>query len=244
MIYLLLFIAGAIAWLISTVAAGGAAMLLIPLLGLALAPQAVAPTITIAALMANPSRTFVFWDHIAWPVVRYLLPGSVIGAVLGAFTFTLVPAALLQFLLGLFLLSTIWQFQFGKRKRSFAMPLSGFLPLGLGVAFISGLIGGTGPVMNPFFLNHGLEKEQLVATKAFNSLALQSTKLISYIGLGAVGFEIGLYGLAIGMGGVFGVFWARHHLNKINDQRFRQYTLWLMPIGGIVLIAKAISDQV
>lgn len=239
MFYLFLLVAGALAWMISTVAAGGAAMLLIPILGLSLAPQSVAPVITVASLMANPSRTFVFWQHIYWPAVRWLLPGSLIGAVAGAVAFTHVPAELLQLLLGLFLISTVWQYRFGKRKKSFPMPLKGFLPLGLVVSFVSGLIGGTGPVMNPFFLNHGMEKEQLVATKAINSLALQSTKLLSYISLGAISLEMGIYGVVIGLGGIAGVFWARNHLKKIDDDRFRRYTLLLMPVGGIVLIVKA-----
>jgi len=240
MSYILLFIAGLIAWLISTVAAGGAAMLLIPILGLLLSAQAVAPVVTIASLFANPSRTFVFWQYIHWPVVFWLMPGSVVGAVLGAYAFTLVPASYLQILLGLFLISTIWQYQLGRRKKSFTMPLKGFLPLGLAVSFLSGLIGGTGPVQNPFFLNYGLEKERLIATKAINSLSLQSVKLASYFSFGVVNMEIGLWGMAIGLGGIAGVFIARHHLHKINDERFRRYTLMLMPIGGALLIGKGI----
>ncbi len=242
MLYLVLFMAGAIAWMISTVAAGGAAMLLIPILGLSMSAQSVAPVITVASLMANPSRTFVFRQHIYWPVIALLLPGSIIGAILGAYAFTLVPAHYLQLILGVFLLSTIWQYRFGKRKRSFPMPRWAFFPLGISVAFVSGLVGGAGPVMNPFFLNHGMEKEQLVATKAFNSLAMQSTKLVSYLGLGAISWQMGLSGLAIGLGGFVGVFWARNHLQRIDNERFRQYTLYFMPIGGALLIAKALGS--
>ncbi len=242
MLYLLLFFAGAIAWMISTVAAGGAAMLLIPLLGLTMSAQSVAPVITVASLMANPSRTFVFWKFIHWPVIARLLPGSILGAVLGAYAFTLVPAHYLQFILGVFLLSTIWQYRFGKRKQSFPMPRWAFFPLGIVVAFVSGLVGGAGPVMNPFFLNHRMEKEQLVATKAFNSLAMQSTKLLSYLGLGAISWQMGISGAAIGLGGVVGVFWARHHLERIDNDRFRQYTLYLMPIGGVLLLFKSIGS--
>lgn len=242
MLYILLFMAGAIAWMISTVAAGGAAMLLIPLLGLTMSAQSVAPVITVASLMANPSRTFVFWQFIYWPVIIRLLPGSILGAIAGAYAFTQVPAHYLQLILGLFLLSTIWQYRFGKRKKSFPMPRWAFFPLGATVAFVSGLVGGAGPVMNPFFLNHGMEKEQLVATKAFNSLVMQSTKLLSYLGLGAISWQMGISGIAIGLGGVLGVFWARHHLERIDDERFRQYTLYLMPIGGVLLLFKAISS--
>ena len=96
--------------------------------------------------------------------------------------------------------------------------------------------------MNPFFLNHGMEKEQLVATKAINSLALQGTKLLSYVSLGVITLEMGIQGIIIGLGGIAGVFWARHHLQKIDDEGFRRYTLLLMPIGGIILIIKAFYE--
>ena len=60
MIFLLLFIFGLIAWFFSTVAAGGAATLLIPIISFLIGAQMVAPIISIAALIANPSRAVIF----------------------------------------------------------------------------------------------------------------------------------------------------------------------------------------
>ena len=42
------------------------------------------------------------------------------------------------------------------------MPKLGFVPLGFITAFISTLVGGLGPVLNPFYMNTGLA-EDLVA---------------------------------------------------------------------------------
>ena len=58
------------------------------------------------------------------------------------------------------------------------MKLKWFFPLGLIVSFLSGLIGATGPIHNPFMINYGITKEYLIGTKAVNSLSMQITKLI------------------------------------------------------------------
>lgn len=243
MTLVILFLGGGIAWFISTVAAGGAAMLMIPVLSFMLGPQVVAPAISLGAFLANPSRAWMFRDHIDWKVSSWLIPGSLAGAILGAWAFTQISTQWIQALLGLFLISTVFQYQFGKSKRSFTMKKRWFFPLGVAISFMSSIVGGTGPVQNPFMLNYGLEKEKLVATKAINSMAMQLTKLISYTGFGAMTLEIGGYGLAIGIGGSIGAWFASHHLKQINPGRFRIYTLILMPICGVLLLGEVFLNS-
>ncbi len=240
LIALTLIATGAIAWFVSTVAAGGAAMLMIPVIIFLLGPQVVAPVISVGAFVANPSRAWLFRDAVDWQVCRWLVPGSLCGALLGAWAFSQFPVFWIQMVLGSFLVSTIFQYRFGKSRRSFPMKRSWFFPLGLVIAFLSALVGGTGPVQNPFMLNYGLEKEQLVATKAINSLVLQLTKLLAYTGFGVMTLEIVGYGLLIGLGGAVGSWLAHRHLVRINTDRFRLYTLILMPICGLLLIAEAL----
>ena len=232
----ILFIAGLTAWFISTIAAGGAAMLMIPLVALLLGPQTVAREISLGAFLANPSRAWLFRHSVDWQVCRWMIPGSLCGAILGAWTFSQIPVFWIQLALALFLISTVFQYRFGKSSRSFEMRRQWFFPLGLGVA---ALVGGTGPVQNPFLLNYGLQKEQLIATKAINSLVLQLTKLLAYTGFGAMTPEIAGYGLMIGLGGALGVWYARHHLKKVDEHRFRVYTLTLMPICGVAMLLDA-----
>ena len=235
-----LLLLGLGAWFFSTIAAGGAATLLIPVLGFIIAAELIAPSITVAALFANPTRALLFRHHANWSVIRWLLSGSIVGSLLGAYLFTKADSQLLQILIGLFLISTVFQYRFGKSKRSFPMRLSWFFPLGFFVSIISGLVGAAGPVYNPFMLNYGLEKEVLVATKAFNSFIMQLSKLIGYFIFGALTVDIGVTGVAIGLGAIAGIYLAKKHLLNINEDRFRQYTLILMPICGMALIIKAL----
>jgi uncharacterized protein len=239
MTFILLFILGLLAWFFSTVAAGGAATLLIPIITFILGAQMVAPVISIAALLANPSRAFMFRHHIDWPVIQYLLPGSIIGAIIGAWLLTRINVQVIQILIGLFLVSYVLQDKLSKSKLTIKMKLGWFFPLGFSVSFLSGLIGATGPVQNPFMLSYGLEKEQLVGTKAINSFVMQFTKLISYSVFGALNIKIAGYGVALGVGAIFGVFMARKHLENIDAKQFRQYTLALMFLCGVIMLFKS-----
>jgi uncharacterized membrane protein YfcA len=239
MIFVLLFILGCLAWFFSTVAAGGAAILLIPIITFFLGAQMVAPIISFAALIANPSRAFLFRHHVDWQVIPYLLTGSVIGAIIGAWLLTRIDSQFIQVILGLFLISYVLQDKFSKTKLALKMKLHWFFPLGFSVSFLSGLIGATGPVHNPFMLSYGLEKEKLVATKAINSFVMQLTKLISYGAFGALSIQIAGYGFALGLGAVLGVFLARKHLENIDVAQFRQYTLLLMFFCGVAMLVKA-----
>ena len=239
--FLVLAITGCMAWFISTVAAGGAALLMIPVLTWLVGPQVVAPAISVGAFVANPSRVWLFRKDVNWQVCAWLVPGSVCGAILGAWAFSQFPVFWIQLLLGSFLVSTVFQFRFGKSTRSFPMRLRWFFPLGLVIAGLSALVGGTGPVQNPFMLNYGLEKEQLIATKAINSLVLQLTKLLAYTSFGVMSQEILTLGLCLGLGGAVGAWLAHRHLLAINVARFRTYTLILMPLCGVLMLVEAFT---
>jgi len=239
-IWLALLIFGAIGWFFSTVAAGGAATLLIPVIGLMISAHSVPPIISIAAFVANPSRVWFFRDSIRWDVIKFLLPGSLIGAAFGGWLLTRFSPAGLQILLGIFLISTLFQYRFGKSKRSFRVNKEWFFPLGLAISFMSGIIGATGPLLNPFMLNYGLEKENLVATKSLNSLLMQLTKITSYTIFGALSWQLTAYGLTLGFGAIIGVFFAKKHLLAISAERFRKYTLILMVGTGILMLSKGL----
>src|SRR5207302_8172884 len=120
------------------------------------------------------------------------------GGLLGAWVFAHTKAEWLQIIVALFLLSAPLQYRFGERERSFHVLLWWFLPAGLTVAFLSGLIGGMGPVLNPLYLNYGTVKEEMIGTKSVNSFVMHLTKLGTYAALGAFRSEYLLYGVTVG----------------------------------------------
>lgn len=237
---LLLPIAGAFAWFLSTIVAGGAASLLLPLLIFTLGSQMAAPTIALAALLANPTRAFVFANFIDWKVLAFLLPGTIIGAVAGAYGFSHLNPQHIKLVVGIFLVTTIFQDKLENAGFKLIKHAQWFFPLGLVVAFISGIVGAIGPVYNPFLISYGLTKEHLVATKAFNSFIMQGVKLLAYGSFGAMNSDILIYGLVIGIGGAIGVFAARNYLLNMDKELFRKIMYIFMPLLGCVFIYQSI----
>src|SRR5205809_663821 len=82
--------------------------------------------------------------------------GPSLGAVLGAWTLTQIDTAWLQVLVALFLVSTVWQYRLGRRERSFRMPLPAFVPVTFVVGLVSAVVGASGIIALPFYLNYGL----------------------------------------------------------------------------------------
>mgnify|MGYP001802024647 CR=1 FL=1 len=92
--------------------------------------------------------------------------------------------------------------------------------------------------MNPFYLNMGLLKEKMLATKTANSFLAGLAQLSSYAFLGALEGALWWYGLMIGIGAIIGNIIGKNLLQKMSDDLFRKLVLLIMMISGTVLIAK------
>lgn len=235
------FIAGMIAFIISTISGGGGAILLIPftswMVGAAIAP----PVINVATFISNTSRMYLFWSDIDWSLTKYYVPSAIIGAWLAALVFSRLDAGWIQLLVGAFLVSTIFQYKFGKVAKTFDMPKVGFIPLGFVIAFMSTLVGGLGPILNPFYMNAGLEKESLIATKTANSFFVGIVQIGSYTFFGVLTAKIWLYGLVLGLGAVVGNIIGKRFLAGISISQFRVMLLILMVVSGLIMILRNID---
>ena len=133
--------------------------------------HAIAPVITFASFVASPARIIFFWHFIEWRVVWWTRPAQLPVRPLVVGPLPMLARSSFS-TLGLFLVSTFWQYRLGDRSQSFRMRLHWFLP----VSFVSGLtsavVGASGLLANPFYLNYGLVKERMLATRAVNSLAI------------------------------------------------------------------------
>jgi uncharacterized protein len=229
-------LAGFVSWIVSTVGAGGGEFIIIVALTYWVGSQAVAPVATLSSLIAVPARTVMFRKHIDWAIVRWFLAGAVPGALLGAWLFTRTRAEWLQVIVGVFLLTAPLQYGFGRRERSFRMRLSWFLPAGFAVAFLSGLIGSMGPILNPLYLNYGTVKEDMLGTKSFNSMVMHVAAIGTYTTLGAMKREFLLYALAAGLAGIAGSWVGKRWLRGLSEDLFRRIVIWAMVVSAIALL--------
>lgn len=236
MTILLLALASFVAWFISSLAGGGSPFIIIPMVNFLLDPQAVPPVVTTGMLLGNFQRAFVLWQDIDWQLTWWYLPGAVLGAFLGAFVYTQTELQWLQVLLGLFLVTSIFSFKGGKNEQSFQVKGWFFLPAGFVYAFLSGLIGSIGPLLNPFYLNYGLVKENMIATKSAHVLVVHVAKMVTYAAFGALSLPLLGYGLVIGIAAIPGNWLGQMALQKISDEQFRQIVIAIVTISGILIL--------
>lgn len=236
LIVALIFVLGIVAFILSTISGGGGGLVLVPVLNWLIGVSQIAPVLNLGSFLGRPARIIIFWKHIQWRVCLYYAPAAIVGAVLGSWLFSSFRIEWLQVIVGLFLISTVWQFKFGKKEKSFNVKLWYFVPIGLLVSVLGTVIGALGPVLNPFYLNYGLEKEKLIATKTANSFLMGISQISSYAFFGLLHNELWVYGLALGLGATIGNIVGKRFLSKMKSTTFRKWLIGLMVVSGSMLI--------
>lgn len=236
----LLLLLGTLAYTVSTVGAGGGALMTIPGVSAIVGTNAVAPIVNLGAFVGRPSRFWLFRKTIDWKIVLYYLPASAVGSFLAAYFFKEASIVWLQFLIGVFLVSTIFQYKYGKKRSTFPMRRVYFMPIGFLVSLIGTFTGGMGPIQNPFYLNLKLSKEIMIGTKTANSFFMGLFQLIGYSAWGLFSNEMIFYGICLGIGATIGNIIGKKIIVKISEQLFLRFVLAIMVVSGGVLIAKGI----
>jgi uncharacterized membrane protein YfcA len=163
-------------------------------------------------------------------------PGALLGGFLGAALFSTAPAEWLQIFVGLFPVSTVLQYHFGQRERTFEVAKWWFFPAELVTGFLDGLIGAVGPVMNTLYLNAGVTKERMVGTKTAVSLPTHLVKIGTYTTRGAMSGQLWLFGLAAGAGALVSHWLAKRLLKDMPELKFRAIVVGLMALSGVVMM--------
>lgn len=235
----ILYLLGTVAFTISTISGGGGALMQIPVLNFLIGTSQTAPVINLGTFISRPARIILFWKHIVWKVFWYYVPTAMLGAVIAAYLFSEIKIFWVQILVALFLISTVFQYRFGKKSRSFPVKLWHFIPLGLLISMIGTFTGGMGPILNPFLLNVGIEKEELIATKGAQAFFLGIAQIGSYSFFGLLSKEVWIYGIAIGLGASLGNYFGKLLLKRMSKLAFRRWVVVMMVVSGFVLLIKA-----
>ncbi len=241
-LFLGLFLLGTATFTISTISGGGGAMMQIPILNFLVGTAQSAPIINLGAFISRPARIALFWKYINWKVFWYYVPAAMIGAVLAAWLFSEVKIYWIQFFVALFLISTFFQYRFGKKDRSFDVQLWYFIPLGFIISIVGTFTGGMGPILNPFLMNAGIDKEELVATKAAQSFFLGISQISGYAFFGLLNANLWWYGIALGLGASLGNYFGKKLLLKMSKKSFRQWVIAAMVISGIVILVRTLPE--
>ncbi len=239
MIYPILVIGAFCIAILSTLSGGGASLILMPLIAFTIGVKSVAPIMTISIAMSSSSRVVLFFKSIDWRLFSWLFPSTVIGSFLGAKSFSALSSDYLQVLIGLFLVFTVVQFfQKAPSPGNSSIKAWHFMPIGFVISYLSGLIGGVGPLMNSAFLNYGMTKESLIGTRSANAVLLHLTKILSYGYFGFVTGEVLKFGIILGLSSIIGNIFGKRLLLRISYSVFRTIVIVTMVVSGVLMLIK------
>ncbi|PZO14733.1 MAG: sulfite exporter TauE/SafE family protein [Leptolyngbya foveolarum] len=226
------------AWFVSMLVGGGSPLILIPFVTLLLGAQSVAPVLTIGSVLGNAQRGILLWKYIDWSLTLWQVPGVIVGSLLGAYAFTRVDAEGLQLFIAIALLYLVLHALLSDRLNlpSFKFQTWHFLPLGFLNAIASGLIGSTGPILNPAYLSYGLEKESMVATRAANLTLTHIIKILAYTALGVLSPKLVGYGLVIGLAALPANWLGKKVLERMSADQFQFAVVSFIGLSGIWML--------
>lgn len=226
------------AWFVSMLVGGGSPIVLIPTVTLLLGAPAVAPVLTIGSVLGNIQRGVMLREHIDWDVTLWQLPGVIAGSLLGAYAFIKVQAEGLQVFVAIALIYMVIHSLLSTRINLPAIEIKAwhFLPLGFLNAVASGLVGSTGPVLNPAYLSYGLEKERMIATRATSLTLTHIIKIIAYAALGVLSPALIGYGLIIGCAALPANWLGQKVLEKMSAEQFQIAVVSFVGLSGVWML--------
>ncbi|MEM6492027.1 MAG: sulfite exporter TauE/SafE family protein [Pseudomonadota bacterium] len=222
--------------------AGGLGVMSVPLLLLFVEPAfALAVMMPILVVMDGLIvwRYRRQWDR---ETVATLVPGAVAGIAIGAATFTIMPASLIAFLVGLLALAFVAQFFL--RAQS-AEPPAHRRGVAFGLGALSGFAGyiahAGGPPVKGYLLSRRFDKTVFVGTNAVYISAVNGMKAVGYAATGIFSTDSLMASLIVSpllfVGVGLGLL-----LHKIVDQQlFMRIVYALLAVAGVKLIWDSVS---
>lgn len=201
---------------LSSLAGFGGSLLLLPVLVHLLGPAAAIPVFTVAGLISNGARSILGRRVIAWREVSAFAAGAIPGAVAGALVFVEAPAAIVQKLLAVFLITLMFVRKTLLRRTwpLWALPLAGSAS-----AFLSGVFGFSGPLTAAIFFSMGLSPASYIASEATAAVFVHLTKAVAYQRLDALTSETLLWGVYVGGVMSVGAWIGRRWLDRIPHEQ-------------------------
>ena len=196
----------------------GGGVLLIAVMATIFPPAAVIPLHGVIQLGANAGRIIVMRRQILFHLVPAFGVGAVIGAIIGGNLVVTLPTALLQIILGTFVLYICWAPQ--RLAGVYSAPK--FFALGVVGAVITMFVGATGTLLAPYIAAACPDRRNYVATNAALMSFIHGLKVVVF---GTLGFAFGPYIpllAAMIAAGFLGTLAGRALLDRMSEKLFRR----------------------
>jgi uncharacterized membrane protein YfcA len=221
---------------ISTGAAGG--LLLLGIMTTVLPPAVLIPIHTVVQLGSGVSRTVMMWRHVTRGLIAPFVIGAVIGAAVGAKIFIALPLAILQGILGFFILTVTWIPRFGR----FGSERTRYAIIGFGTTFLGMFVSATGTLLAPLVASSSPNRHAQVATFGALMMFVHIAKLVAF---GFLGFALARYlplMAAMVATGAVGNWLGERALDRLGEHGFQFIFRGILTVLGLRLIWVAIGE--
>jgi hypothetical protein len=238
--YALVLILGLVAGTLGGVVGFGTSIMLMPALVLVYGPKQAVPIMAVGSIMANASRVAAWWREVDWRTTLAYSATAMPAAALGARTLLVLPAGIIEAVLGVFFVAMIplrrWMM-----RQDWRLSRAQLAGVGAVIGFLTGIVVSTGPLSTPFFLMHGLVKGAFLATEAMSSIGVYVAKAATFRSFGALPLDVFVQGLIVGSTLLAGAFLAKRYVRQLDAERFRYLMDAVLLGAGLVMVAAAFN---
>lgn len=224
---------------------GGLAMLAVPLMALMIDPRIAAAILLPILCCMDIVGLLKFkgkWDN---DNLKALIPGALLGTLIGAISFSYTNADIIRLMLGLLSLYFVAYFLWGQRRLTSLSKKENNKIAGVFWGIISGFASyiahAGGPPIAIHLIPQKLEKSTFASTTIIFFALINFVKLIPYIALGQINFstiESSLYLLPLApMGVLLGIY--LHH--KVSEALFYKLTCIFLLMAGSKLTYEGLT---
>lgn len=190
-----LLLLGAIVGVLAGLLGIGGGLLVVPALLFLLPYAGVAPDIVMQQALATSLATIILTSassslnhlklgNVDMFVVKWLMPGVVVGGFLGSFVAEWIPSQYLPNVFGGIVLGlSVQMYRSIRLQHSYPMPTALIMSLcGTGIGVISSLTGiGGGSLSVPFLNRHGIEMKKAIGSSSVCGFAIAISGMIGFI---------------------------------------------------------------
>ena len=211
----------------------GSGLISVAMLSLVFPIKQVVPLVLLLDLLGSIVLGAYDFREMQWPEISWLLPGSVLGLMIGAVILAHTDAQSLTRYLGIFILAYVLYALLIHPERLPKVSRRWALPLGIFGGLIGSLYGGGGPPLVAYLQMRHLQKRAFRAT--FQAIALIDSiaRALMYITLGLLNMTLGIAFLAFIPAVALGLYLGNHLHLRIRQQAFLRATLALLAVVGI-----------